>query len=186
MATNIRVRLLVASILLGATTAWAQPPSEGLTFRFLVDSGLRPPASALEWVEGSPDGVLCFDGVAQDPDNADVILGHATGCARIVAQHALVGADSVLALKVRHIIRLTRGDVVDDDFAIVVPLLDSPTQVYSHGLTATTDINNIRPELSTRFYEGRDGTVGVNGNLDLRDFPNRIVFDALFTVRFTN
>jgi hypothetical protein len=182
----MRLLVLLAEILLAASTSWAQTPDEGLTFRFLVDSTLRPPSSTLEWVDGSPDAVLCFDGIAQDPSNDHRILGTAIGCARIVAQYPLERGDVVLGLKVRHIVTLTRGDIVDDDFAIVVPLLDSPTLTYSHGLTATTDVDNIRPELGTRFYQGRGGTVGVNGTLDLRDFPNRIRFNALFTIRFTN
>jgi hypothetical protein len=65
-----------------------------------------------------------------------------------------------------------------------VPLLDSLTVIHTRGLTATTDLNNIRPEPSTGFYEGREGTVGVNGNLDLRGFPGRLIFDALITIRF--
>ena len=86
----------------------------------------------------------------------------------------------------RHIIKLARGNIVDDDFAIVVPLLDSPTSTFTHGLTATTDINNIRPELSTRFFHGKEGIVGVNGNMNLSKFPKRIRFNALFTIEFTN
>ena len=73
----------------------------------------------------------------------------------IVAQHPLEEGDAFLGLKVRHIIQLTRGNIVDDDVAIVVPLLGSPTSIYTHGLTATTDINNIRPELSTASTKGR-------------------------------
>jgi hypothetical protein len=57
---------------------------------------------------------------------------------------------------------------------------------FTHGLTATTDINNIRPELGTRFYKGKDGVVGVNGNMNLSEFPDRILFNALFTIEFTN
>lgn len=176
--------LFAVAMLLMTAVASAQPPHQGLTFRFLVDSPLRPPASPIEWVDGRPDDVLCFDGVVQDTDKGRVVLGQATGCARIVALHPLEQGDAVLRLEVRHVIRLSRGEIVDDDVAIVVPLLDAPTVTHTHGLTATTDINNIRPELSTGFYEGREGTVGVNGNLDLRGFPGRIIFDALFTIRF--
>jgi hypothetical protein len=103
-----------------------------------------------------------------------------------VAQHPLEEGDAILSLKVRHIIQLTRGNVVDDDFAIVVPLLDPPTRTYTHGLTTTADINNIRPELGLRFYGRKDGIVGVNGNMNLSQFPHRILFNALFTIEFAN
>jgi hypothetical protein len=62
-----------------------------LTFRFLVESPLRPPNNPLEWVDGSSAGVLCFEGI-----------------------------------------------------------------------------------------------VGVNGNMNLSQFPNRILFNALFTIEFTD
>jgi hypothetical protein len=175
--------LMVAAVLLAGGPAWAQSPQEGLTFRFVVDGPLRPPAHELEWVNGSPDDVLCFEGVALAPDTARLSYGHATGCARIVAQHPLEGGGAVLALQVRHVIALSRGVIVDDDFAIVVPLLDSPTRTYTHGLTATTDEPNILPELGTRAYRNRSGTVGVNGALDLSTFPGWIRFDAIFTIR---
>jgi hypothetical protein len=155
----MRIHLLLAATLLFAGTCWAQNPHDRLTFRFLVDSALRPPNNTLEWVDGSPDDVLCFEGIIQHPSHVRLTLGEATGCARIVAQHPLEEGDAILALKVRHIIHLPRGNIVDDDFAIVVPLLDSPTSTYTHGLTATTDIDNIRPELSTGFYQGKDGVV---------------------------
>lgn len=185
----MRVRILVAATVLAgsvfaAGASWAQTPHEGFTFRFVVDSPLRQPASMLEWVDGRPDDVLCFDGAVQDPNNDRVVWGRATGCARIVSQYPLEGGDAVLGLEVRHVITLARGVIVDDDFAIVAPLLDSPTATYTHGLTATTDVNNIRPALGDGFYRGKDGTVGVNGNMDLSAFPVRIRFDALFTIRF--
>jgi hypothetical protein len=157
-----------------------------LTFRFLVDNPLRPPNNPLEWVDGSPDDVLCFEGIVQHSSYVRSILGEATGCAKIVAQHPLEEEDAILALRVRHILQLLGGNIVDDDFAIVVPLLDSPTSIYTHGLAATTDIHNIRPELSTGFYQGKDGIVGVNGNMNLSQFPNHILFDALFTIESTN
>jgi hypothetical protein len=185
----VAATLMLGLVLTAAASAEdnrAQRPHDRITFRFLVDSPLRPPNNPLEWVDGSPDDVLCFEGVVQHPSRVHVILGEAIGCARIVAQHPLEGGDAILSLKVRHIIQLTRGNIVDDDFAIVVPLLDSPTSLYTHGLTATTDINNIRPELSTGFYQGKDGIVGVNGNMDLRQFPDRILFNALFSIEFTS
>ena len=182
----MRTYFLFAAILLLAGTCWAHNPNDRLTFRFLVDSPLRPPNNALEWVDGSPDDVLCFEGIAQHPSHVHLILGEAIGCAKIVAQHPLEEGDAILALKVRHIIHLIGGRIVDDDFAIVVPLLDSPTSIYTHGLTATTDINNIRPDLSTGFYRGRDGIVGVNGNMNLSQFPHRILFNAFFTIEFTD
>ena len=175
--------LMVVAVLLAGGPAWAQAPTDGLTFRFVVDGPLRPPAHGLEWVNGSPDDVLCFEGVAQAPDNARQAYGRATGCARIVAQLPLAGGGAVLALQVRHVIALTRGDIVDDDFAIVVPLLDSPTRTYTHGLTATTDEPNILPEFGTGAFRNRAGTVGVNGALDLSAFPDWIRFDAIFTIR---
>jgi hypothetical protein len=122
----------------------------------------------------------------QHPSDVHWIVGGAIGCAKIVAQHPLEEGDTILVLKVRHIIQLIGGSIVDDDFAIVVPLLDSPTSIYTHGLTATTDINNIRPDLSTGLYQGKDGIVGVNGNMDLSQFPNSILFSALFTIEFAN
>jgi hypothetical protein len=186
LETIMRTHLLFAATLLLAGTCWAHNPNDRLTFRFLVDGPLRPPNNAPEWVDGSPDDVLCFEGIVQHPRNVHLILGEAIGCMRIVAQHPLEEGDAILSLKVRHIIQLTRGNIVDDDFAVVVPLLDSPTSTYTHGLTATTDINNIRPELGTRFYGGKDGIVGVNGNMNLSQFPNRILFNALFTIEFTN
>jgi hypothetical protein len=91
------------------------------------------------------------------PPHAPLILGEAIGCTRIVAEHPLKEGDPVLAPKVRHIIQLPKGNIVDDDFAIVVPLLDSPTDTFTHGLTATTDINNIRPELRHRLLQ-REGS----------------------------
>ncbi len=182
----MRRHLAIAATLLLAGACWAQNPHDRLTFRFLVDSDLRAPNNPLEWVDGSPDGVLCFEGTVQHPSNAHLSLGEAIGCAKIVDQHPLEDGDAILALKVRHIIQLTRGNIVDDDFAIVVPLLDSPTRIFTHGLTATTHINNIRPELSTRFYQGKNGIVGVNGNMNLGDFPRSILFDALFTIQFTD
>jgi hypothetical protein len=156
-----------------------------LTFRFLVNGPLRPPNNRLEWADGSSDDVLCFEGIVQHPSLVHLILGEAIGCAKIVAQHPLEAGDAILSLKVRHIIHLIGGNIVDDDFAIVVPLLDSPTSIFTHGLTATTDINNIRPDLSTGFYRGREGIVGVNGNMDLSQFPRSILFNALFTIEFT-
>jgi len=162
------------------------PNRNQLTLRFLVDSPLRPPNTALEWVDGSPDDVLCFEGIMQHPSDIHLILGEAIGCAKIVIQHPLEGGDAILGLNVRHIIQLIGGTIVDDDFAIVAPLLDSPTHLYTHGLTATTDINNIRPELNTGFYQGKDGIVGVNGNINLSQFPDRILFNALFTIEFTD
>jgi hypothetical protein len=157
-----------------------------LTLRFLVDSPLRPPNTPLEWVDGSPDDVLCFEGIMQHPSDVYLIVGEAIGCAKIVTQHPLEEGDAILGLKVRHIIQLIGGNIVDDDFAIVAPLLDSPTSLYTHGLTATTDINNIRPELNTGFYQGKDGIVGVNGNMNLSQFPDRILFNAIFTIEFTD
>jgi hypothetical protein len=186
LETIMRIHLLFAATLLLAGTCWAQNLHDRLVFRFLVDSPLRPPDNRLEWVDGKPDGVLCFEGIVQHPSNVHLILGEAIGCAKIVGQHPLEEGNAILALKVRHIIQLTRGDIVDDDFAIVVPLLDSPTSTFTHGVTATTDINNIRPELNTRFYQGKKGMVGVNGNLNLSQFPGRILFNALFTIEFTD
>lgn len=162
------------------------PNRNRLTLRFLVDSLLRPPNTTLEWVDGSPDDVLCFEGIMQHPSDVYLIVGEAIGCAKIVTQHPLEEGDAILGLKVRHIIQLLGGNIVDDDFAIVAPLLDSPTRLYTHGLTATTDINNIRPELNTGFYQGKDGIVGVNGNMNLSQFPDRILFNALFTIEFTD
>jgi hypothetical protein len=182
----MKTYLLFAATLLLAGTCWAENLHDRLTFRFLVDGVLRSPTNALEWVDGSPKDVLCFEGIVQHPTHAHLILGEAIGCTRIVAEHPLKEGDAVLALKVRHIIQLVKGNIVDDDFAIVVPLLDSPTDTFTHGLTATTDINNIRPELGTRFYKGKDGIVGVNGNMNLSQFPDRILFNALFTIQFTN
>jgi hypothetical protein len=185
----MKTPLLFAATLLLAGTCWAQNPHDRLTFRFLVDSPLRPPNNALEWVDGSPDDVLCFEGIVQHPSKVHLILGEAIGCTRIVARHPLKEPEeenAILALKVRHIIQLIRGNIVDDDFAIVAPLIDSPTSIFTHGLTATTDINNIRPELGTRFYKGKDGIVGVNGNMNLSEFPERILFNALFTIEFTD
>lgn len=182
----MRPYLLFAAILLLVGTCWADYSNDRLTFRFLVDSPLRPPTNTLEWVDGSPDDVLCFEGIIQHPDNIHWILGEAIGCTRIVAQHPLEGGDAILSLNVRHIIQLPRGNIVDDDFAIVAPLLGSFTGTFTHGLTATTDINNIRPELSTRFYQEKNGIVGVNGNINLSQFPNRILFNALFTIEFTD
>jgi hypothetical protein len=182
----MRAYLSFVTILLLASICWAQHPHDRLTLRFLVDSPLRAPNHPLEWVDGSPDDVLCFEGIMQHPSKPHLRLGEATGCMKIVAQHAVEGGDAMLSLNVRHIIHLTRGRIVDDDFAIVAPLLDAPSRIYTHGLTATTDINNIRPELSTRSYYQRSGTVGVNGNLNLSQFPFRILFDALFTIDFTD
>jgi hypothetical protein len=162
------------------------PNRHRFTLRFLVDSPLRPPNTTLEWVDGSPDDVLCFEGIMQHPSDDYLILGEAIGCAKIVTQHPLEEGDAILGLNVRHIIQLIGGNIVDDDLAIVVPLLDSPTSLYTHGLTATTDINNIRPELNTGFYQGKDGIVGVNGNMNLSQFPDRILFNALFTIEFTD
>jgi len=162
------------------------PNRNRLTLRFLVDSPLRPLNTTLEWVDGSPDDVLCFEGIMQRPNDDDLILGEAIGCAKIVTQHPLEEGDAILGLNVRHIIQLIGGTIVDDDFAIVAPLLDSPTHLYTHGLTATTDINNVRPELNTGLYQGKDGIVGVNGNMNLSQFPDRILFNALFTIEFTD
>lgn len=162
------------------------PNRHRLTLRFLVDSPLRPPNNALEWVDGSPDDVLCFEGIMQHPSHVHLILGEAIGCAKIVTQRLLEEGDAILGLKVRHIIQLIGGNIVDDDFAIVAPLLDSPTSLYTHGLTATTDINNIRPELNTGLYQGKDGIVGVNGNMNLSQFPDRILFNAFFAIEFTD
>ena len=55
-----------------------------LTLRFLVDSPLRPPNTPLEWVDGSPDDVLCFEGIMQHPSDVYLIVGEAIGCAKIV------------------------------------------------------------------------------------------------------
>jgi hypothetical protein len=83
-----------------------------ITFRFLVDSPLRPPNNALEQGDGSSDDVLCFEGIVQHPSYEHVILGEAIGCAQIMAQHPLVASDVVkegeviLSLNVRHIIHL--------------------------------------------------------------------------------
>jgi len=162
------------------------PNHNRLTLRFLVDSSLRPPTTTLEWVDGSPDDVLCFEGIMQHPSDDYLIVGEAIGCAKIVTQYPLEEGDAILGLNVRHIIRLIGGNIVDDDFAIVAPLLDSPSSLYTHGLTATTDINNIRPELNTGLYQGKDGSVGVNGNMNLSQFPDRILFNALFTIELTD
>ncbi len=164
--------------------AAASSANDEIVFRFVVDTPLRAPESELEWVDGSPEGVLCFDGVAKSTKNPKVVVGNATGCARIVNQFPLAQGDAVLALRVRHIIRLRGGDIIDDDFAIVTPLFNSPTNTFTHGLTATTDINNIIPELGSRRFKDRAGTVGVNGNMNLADFPNSLVFNALFTIQF--
>jgi hypothetical protein len=182
----MRTHVLIAATLLLAGTCWAQNPHDRIVFRFLVDSALRPPNDSVEWVDGNPDDVLCFDGSIRHPSIVHLILGAATGCAKIVAQHSLEEGGAILALQVRHVIQLFRGNIVDDDFAIVAPLLDSPTSVFTHGLTATTDINNIRPELGTGFYKGKNGIVGVNGNLNLSQFPDRILFNALFTIEFAH
>jgi hypothetical protein len=190
---HINRNVVAATLILGfvltagafAESKATQALRDQLTFRFLVDSPLRPPTNALEWVDGSPDDVVCFEGIAQHPSRVHVIRGEAIGCARIVAQHPLEGGDAILSLKVRHIIQRPGGNIVDDDFAIVVPLLDSPTNTYTHGLTATTDITNIRPDPGTGLYLGKDGIVGVNGNMNLSQFPHRILFNALFTVQFT-
>src|SRR5688572_15335534 len=85
----MRTHLLLAATLLLASTCWAQNPNDRLTFRFLVDNPLRPPNNAVEWVDGSPDDVLCFEGIVQHPSHVHLILGEAIGCARIVAQHPL-------------------------------------------------------------------------------------------------
>ena len=82
----MRRPLWLAAILLLVGPGWAQNPHDRLTFRFLVDSALRPPNNTLEWVDGSADGVLCFEGIVQHPSIVHLILGEATGCARIVAQ----------------------------------------------------------------------------------------------------
>jgi hypothetical protein len=172
----MKTPLLFAATLVLAGTCWAQNPHDRLTFRFLVDSPLRPPTNALEWVDGSPEDVLCFEGIVQHPSEVHLILGEAIGCTRIVARHPLKEQEeenAILALKVRHIIQLIRGNIVDDDFAIVAPLIDSPTSIFTHGLTAATDINNIRPELGTRFYKGKDGIVGVNGSMNLTGITQR-------------
>jgi hypothetical protein len=100
----------------------------------------------------------------QHPSRVHVIWGEAFGCARIVAQHPLEGGDAILSLKVRHIIQLPGGNIVDDDAAIVVPLLDSPTSTYTHGLTARTDITNTLPtwaQASTKGKRAPWGSMGI-------------------------
>jgi hypothetical protein len=47
---------------------------------------LRPPRHALEWVDGSPDDVLCFEDTMHHPNEVHLTLGDAVGCAKIVAQ----------------------------------------------------------------------------------------------------
>ena len=81
----MRTHLLFAALLLLAGTCWAHNPNDRLTFRFLVNSALSPPDNALEWVDGSPDDVHCFEGIIQHPSRVQLILGKAIGCARIVA-----------------------------------------------------------------------------------------------------
>ncbi len=157
-----------------------------IVFRFVAEGSLRPPNNSLEWVEDSPDGVLCFEGDLQHPTYPGWVIGAATACARIVAENLLLDGGAVLGAKIRHIISLHRGIIVDDDYAIITPLMDSQTSAYTHGLTATTDFDNVRPELSSGKYEGRPGNVGVNANVDLSQFPQSIVFSALFTIDFSD
>jgi len=136
--------LSFAAILLLAGTCWAHHPNHRLTFRLLVDRSLRPLNHPLEWGDGSPDNVLGFEGIVQHPSKAHLILGEAIGGARIEAQPSLEAEDAILGLNVRHMIQLTRGNIVDDDFASVAPLLDSPTRTDTHGQSTTTDLTNIR------------------------------------------
>ena len=78
---RISGNVVAATIILGfILTAGASAEHKGtqnlhdrLTFRFLVDSPLRPPNNALEWVDGSPDGVVCFEGLVQHPSRVHVI-----------------------------------------------------------------------------------------------------------------
>jgi hypothetical protein len=182
----MRTHLSFAAILLLAGTCWAHHPNNRLTFRFLVDCSLRPPTHPLEWGDGNPNDVLCFEGIVQHPSKAHLILGEAIGCASLEAQPYLEAGDAIVGLNVRHMIQLTKGNIVDDDFASITPLRDCPTHTDTHDLSTTTDLTNIRPELSTRFYQGKDGMVGVNGKMHLSQFPNRILFNTLFTAEFTH
>jgi hypothetical protein len=63
---RIRMTIVAATLIRGfVLTAGASAEHKGrpITFRFLVDSPSRPPNNALEWVDGSPDDVVYFEGL---------------------------------------------------------------------------------------------------------------------------
>ncbi|KAL6055869.1 hypothetical protein QOT17_016492 [Balamuthia mandrillaris] len=178
--------LVLSFCFANAYTSTACQREQRITFRYLVDGPLRPPSAnePNEAVNGSQEEVLCFDGLIQDADHPLSSLGTLTGCARINSAHSVSYSElSAFQATVRHIIRLDgRGTIVDDDEASILPLINPLSDEFTHGVTAFTEEPNIVEEDGTKEFQGKEGVVQVMGRMNLADFPNSLIFEAIFDI----